>query len=304
LPIITTRTSENAKISIDASLCVNCGICAAVCVNESMTLVDGRLRLNENTVLGCFGCGQCVAVCPKDAITVEGRFLSKSDFAPLEKSEKQIDFAAFKNVAAARRSIRAFKAGTPVGREAIAKIIECAAFAPPSVTPSDVEALVVEGEAKVRDFAFDLLEGFKKRKFLISKNLFKWFKPFMSKYKYDNFMTFLIPWMNILGEKHEKGLDWLFYGAPAVVFFYGSQESMAVDVTIAATYAMLAAEALGLGTCMIGSVAPLLSMGGAALRKKYRITSEVKAGIAIIVGHPKYKYGKSIKRSFKSLRYY
>jgi len=61
---------------------------------------------------------------------------------------------------------------------------------------------------------------------------------------------------------------------------------------------MLAAESLGLGTCMIGSVHPFLSHGATALKKEYNINPKNRNGIFLIIGYPKVKYHKGIKRTF------
>jgi len=61
---------------------------------------------------------------------------------------------------------------------------------------------------------------------------------------------------------------------------------------------MLAAESLGLGTCMVGSIHPFLSHGGTSLKKKYKINPGSKTGIFLIIGYPKVKYHKGIKRTF------
>ena len=49
-----------------------------------------------------------------------------------------------------------------------------------------------------------------------------------------------------------RRIDLLFYGAPCVLLFHQSPYADPVDGHIACTYAMIAAESLGLGTCMIG----------------------------------------------------
>ncbi len=303
MPVVTSRTSENAKITIDQEKCVNCGLCARVCINGSMVMKNGKVEQSDKTILGCFACGQCVAVCPKDAIMVEGRCLSRSDFSPIVKNGKDIEFNDYLQVVAARRSIRHFDKNKPVTQETLNKIIEFASFAPPSITPPEIELLVLNSSEKVRDFSFELIDSFKKMKMLISPLALKMMKPFMGTEKYNGFATFIAPWMNAVFEKREKNENWLLYDAPAAMFFYSSLADNA-DTYIAATYAMIGAEALGLGSCMIGSIAPMLGGAGNKLRNKYRITSGVKSGLAVIFGYPENKYRKTIKRTFKSVRYF
>jgi nitroreductase len=60
---------------------------------------------------------------------------------------------------------------------------------------------------------------------------------------------------------------------------------------------MLAAESLGLGTCMIGSVHPFFSMGQKA-EGEMEPVAQTPSGIIVIFGYPKYKFQKSLKRTF------
>jgi nitroreductase len=82
------------------------------------------------------------------------------------------------------------------------------------------------------------------------------------------------------------------------MYFYGSPYSDPADAYIPATYAMLVAESLGLGTCMIGSINPFLKRGASSLKKKYKINPKNRNGIFLIIGYPKVKYHKGIKRTF------
>ena len=56
----------------------------------------------------------------------------------------------------------------------------------------------------------------------------------------------------------------------------------------AATYAMMAGEALGLGTCMLGGVHPFIQSGKKAkeFRKKQGIRHASREGVFVIFGYP------------------
>ena len=60
------------------------------------------------------------------------------------------------------------------------------------------------------------------------------------------------------------GINVVNYDAPLAIYFYGSPYCDPADPIIAATYAMIAAEALGLGTCMLGAIHPLIQYGKSA----------------------------------------
>ena len=59
-------------------------------------------------------------------------------------------------------------------------------------------------------------------------------------------------------QNHREGRDVLFWGAPSVLIFHYSPYAEVADAAIACTYAMLAAESLGLGNTIIGGAPPVL----------------------------------------------
>jgi nitroreductase len=86
------------------------------------------------------------------------------------------------------------------------------------------------------------------------------------------------------------------------MLFHAPSFTDPVDTTIAATYAMLAAEALGLGSCIIGSVAPLLK-NNKQFKAKYGIPDNSRPGLAVVFGHPAVKYQRLLKRTFADVHF-
>ncbi len=166
------------------------------------------------------------------------------------------------------------------------------------IPPSDVEVVIFRGREKVKAFADDFIKYLKTIRWMFSKWSIRFWKPFVSRQDYGMYKSFLMPLINFVIERNEKGEDWLLYNAPLVLYFYGSPYSDPADPYIPASHAMLAAESLGLGTCMIGSIHPFLNHGGTSLKKKYNINPHNKSGIFLIIGYPKVKYHKGIKRTF------
>ena len=200
-----------------------------------------------------------------------------------------------------RRSVRDFK-DIPVEPEVVNKIIRSCSTAPMGIPPSDVSLLVLHGKDKVREFAGDFLKYVKSMKWMFPV-MTTLFRPFISKTENKQIKEFVIPLYEKLIEKFEEGEDFLFYDAPLVIYFYGNPYADQVDSYIPATYSMLVAESLGLGSCMIGSIAPMIKKGGVQLKKKYGIDLKSKDGIFVIYGYPKYKYHKAIKRTFAKVNY-
>ncbi|MBF0205298.1 MAG: nitroreductase family protein [Oligoflexia bacterium] len=295
MPIITSRTRENGRVKINYNLCTVCGICSSICsmiVNE-----NGKMVPKPDSFFGCFACGSCAAVCPRGAISIEGRCFSTKDLIDLPR-----EFASYEHMYGLmlkRRSTRNFQ-DKPVASEIINKIILAAETAPMGIPPSDVKVLILDNKAKVREFAFDYLGAVEKMKWMFG--LIKVLGIFMSKEKREAFKCFIIPLFQELLKGKKQGLDYLFYDAPLAMYFYRTPYTEDGDVMIAATYAMLASESLGLGSCMIGSVAPLIQRMPKWFKSKYGIINQDSGGIVVIFGHPKYKFQKAIKRTFAEVR--
>ena len=69
----------------------------------------------------------------------------------------------------------------------------------------------------------------------------------------------------------------------------------------AMTYAMLAAESLGLGSCMLGTTVALSH--DKAFKKKYGIAPQNKIGLALVIGHPAVTFHRGVKRRLASVTF-
>jgi nitroreductase/Pyruvate/2-oxoacid:ferredoxin oxidoreductase delta subunit len=297
MAIKTSRTSEKATVNIDFTQCSDCGLCSVVCKDLTLTMQNGKITIDNNPIFGCVGCAQCVAVCPEDCIEVEGRTIVMDDIVPLPEAKTAANYQQLDSLMFKRRSIRDFK-DKDIEQEKIDQILKTASSSPMGIPPSDVEVLIFRGKEKVSTFSKDFIKYMESIKWMFSRWTIPFWKPFISGADYEMYKSFLIPLMDFLIERNKKGEDWLLYNAPFALYFYGSPYSDPADPYIPATYAMLAAESLGLGTCMIGSIHPFLRHGGASLKKKYKINPKSRNGIFLIIGYPKVKYHKGIKRTF------
>lgn len=54
-----------ASLTVEASLCKGCGLCATVCKGDAISLIANKADID---LAKCIRCGNCVKVCPYDAI--------------------------------------------------------------------------------------------------------------------------------------------------------------------------------------------------------------------------------------------
>lgn len=287
-------------VTIDSDKCTKCGKCIKACSAEYLIFDENEIKGDKNSLIGCIQCGHCMMTCPNDAIGIEGEGISKNDIVEINPSE--ITFEKLHSFFLKRRSIRKFKEEEKeVSKESIEKIIKAASTAPIGIPLSEVKVLVVNGKEKVQEFAEDIVDSFKS--FLKMFRLIKLFKPFMKKQKYQVFDEFIIPLLKETIDARKNGKDILFYDAPCVVIFYNSEITDKEDSIIAATTATIAAETLGLGTCIIGSI-PSVINSNKKLKTKYGILQDEIATMAFILGIPKKTFTKGINRSFKEVKFY
>lgn len=302
MAIPTSRTNEKGRITVDYDKCNLCGLCIKVCPDQSLVMVSDKIEENPGAIYGCIGCGHCVSICPEDAIMVEGCTIKQTDFYPLPPVESAATYEPLASLLIRRRSVRAFK-NKPVEDKVVTKILDASISAPVGVPPSDVGVVVLKSKEVVRQFAFDFVDYASKVMKYFTPSLLKLMRPFYSKETYAYFHDFVIPLYKDLEQVKRQGKDRLFYDAPLAMVFYGTPYADPADPVIVATYAVMAAESLGLGSCMIGSVTPVYKRGGKAFIRKYGIPDHTKHGIAVIFGYPKYHYRKAIKRTFTNIKF-
>ncbi len=302
MSIPTSRTREKGKITIYPEKCNGCGLCVSVCKDFSLQMADEKVALTEVPLFGCIGCGHCMAICPTGAIEIHGRELSSDDLFVLPKKETAAGYDELLNLLKRRRSMREFK-DMPLEKELIEKILNAASTAPMGIPPSDVNILMLDTPEKVRKFSNDFCAYLESIQWIVSKWFLALLRPFISKSNNDLFVRFVKPMFDIYIGNMKKGVDLVTYDAPMAMYFYGSPYCDPADPLIAATFAMIAGESLGLGTCMLGGIHPMIQSGkkAKAFREKQGIKFASREGLFVIFGYPKVKYSKGIHRTFASV---
>lgn len=303
MAIPTSRAKEPAGIKVNTEVCTGCGSCVNVCSDLGLKLQNGKACKSETPIFGCIGCGQCMAVCPTGAIEIHGREISPADLFELPQKESAATYKQVLSLFERRRSIRQFK-DRAVEPELIEKILKAAKTAPMSLPPSDVQVMVLDSKEKTRAFAKDFCDYIESMTWFVSGWFLAIMRPFWGKANDEIFKGFIRPLFKIYPQKMKENINVVNYDAPLAMYFYGSPYTDPADPIIAATYAMIAAESLGLGTCMLGAVHPLIQNGKKAkkFRKEHGIKFTSREGLFVAIGYPKVKFTKGIRRTFAKVQ--
>jgi ferredoxin len=305
MAIPTSRAKDPATISVDHDLCKVCGLCVSVCSDLSLKIENKKIVKSDTAIFGCIGCGHCMAVCPSGAIKIHGREISPDDVFNLPGNETAADYNQILSLYQRRRSVRKFK-DKNVEPEIIEKILTAAKTAPMGLPPSDVHVMILNGKDKTRAFAEDFCAYMETMKWFVSAWFLALMRPFWGKANDEMFKGFVKPLFKVYPEKMRENINVVNYDAPLAMYFYGSPYTDPADPVIAATYAMLAAESLGLGTCMLGAVHPLIQNGKKArlFRERHGIKFTSREGLFVIFGYPAVQFRKGINRSFADVSSY
>lgn len=302
MPIPTSRTNENGKIEINHKTCTGCGLCVKVCKDFSLEIKNGKVQPSLNSVFGCIACGHCMAICPSNSISISGRDITAEDLINLDHPNRSINYDSLLILLKHRRSIREFTQ-QEVEEENIAKILEAAKTAPMGLPPSDVNVMIIKGREANHQFAMDFCDYLLSKKWMISPLFLFIMRPIWGKANDRIFRGFVKPLLHLFIKSKQENVNLVTYDAPLAMYFYGTPFCDPADPIVAATYAMLAGESLGLGTCMLGAVHPLIQNGKKAeiFRKKYGIKFKSREGLIVIFGYPDVHYKKGLKRKFASI---
>jgi NAD-dependent dihydropyrimidine dehydrogenase PreA subunit/nitroreductase len=285
------------EITIDDALCKRCKVCVEVCPNVIFQTNNNLTSVKSERIELCILCGQCMMACPEEAIQVLGLDYNK-DFFDLPET---ID--SFNALIQSRRSVRAFKK-IPVPKDILEQIVNAITFAPPSFPPLKTEIVVVQDKELIEQSLPHMVNWY--------DNLIKRLKNPVVKFiirkkagseRFQTIQNHVVPMFNIKLPSMINGTeDAITRNAQAMILFHADRHSdnYREDIYIAIGYALLKAHSLGIGASAIDLIPPAIERTP-YLKNLFQIPEENEVVASIILGYPKYKYKRAIRRQLKTV---
>jgi ferredoxin len=279
---------------INRNLCKNCKLCIEVCPCNIIELnAQNETYFIPDRESICLKCGQCMAVCKTKAISVKGLSYDH-DFIDLPQNN--VDYDNFIGFLANRRSVRNFK-DKALPENILQGVVDSISYAPFGAAPDKMCITVINNRRKIES-ALPHIENF-------LDNIVKWIEnpiaSFMIKRKngieqFNTIKNHLYPISKLENYKLEFG-DRITRDAPALIIFHAkeSAEAHTHNSLIYATYTSLAAHAHGLGATMNGII-PAAINRVKEVRDIFEIPKDNEAVMSLMIGYPKIKYRRAIKR--------
>ena len=292
---------KSLENTISQERCKKCKLCIEVCpCNIIGVNRDGDVSFIPERISICLHCGQCMAICSTKAIKVNAL---SYDNDITDVPENNVNYQSFINFISNRRSIRNFEQ-TLISKEIIQNILDSIYYAPFGSEPEKVNIAVVNNRKTIESalpYIADFLD-----------NIVRWVENPIASYMIkrkrgqETFHTIkrhLYPIAKLENYKLKFG-DRITRNAPAILIFHADKgaEEHTNNSLIYATYVMLAAHSLGLGATMVGIV-PAAINKVREVRDIFNIPEGHEAVMSVILGYPKYKFKRAIKRNVQAIHW-
>jgi nitroreductase/NAD-dependent dihydropyrimidine dehydrogenase PreA subunit len=276
------------QVIIDRRKCTACGLCAGVCPDGAIVL--GK-DCAEHGGGECLLCGHCRAVCPAAAVTLPDR----PDRLGLTTMSENTDVvppgaascAELVALMRSRRSCRSYRQeAVPLG--ALADLVKIGTTAPSGTNSQGWNFIILPCRDDLLALGGLVAAYYKRLNRLAESPLLrlavKWVGgDSLGRYHRNYYQSVA----EALRQWDEEGRDRLFHGAAAAILVTGGRGAScpAEDALLATQNMLLAAHAMGLGSCLIGFAVEAIRRSP-TIRERLEIPATEEIYSVIAIGYP------------------
>jgi len=288
---------QREQVIIDKGKCTACGICVQICPCRAIVMGAVAARIQQE----CFLCGQCQAVCPADAVALPQLPL-RLGFDTFTESMEALPFAAtdipeLVRLMRSRRSCRAYQRRA-VPTAVLEDLVKIGITAPSGTNSQSWNFIILPSRSDVLSLGERVAGYYRNLNKLAANSLLRCIlcltgRKGLARYyrRYHDSVA------EALAEWEEKGTDRLFHGAEAVILVGGSKDAgcPAEDALLASQNILLAAHAMGLGSCLIGFAVEAIRRDK-RLKKLLAVSADQEIYSVIALGYPAVNYLRPANR--------
>jgi nitroreductase/NAD-dependent dihydropyrimidine dehydrogenase PreA subunit len=301
-----TVPDRNVTTLIDADRCIGCGLCTVVCPMGTLTIEDGKAMVQGTDSLNC---DHCAAACPTEAIEVAAIDVGLARFQTFAADPRwlphgRFDTAALVNLMGSRRSCRNYT-GQPVDRMLLEDLVKVGITAPSGSNCQPWTFTLLPDRVAVSRLGRQVGDFFRKTNRMAENRWLRWGLKLIGKPELDDYYRCHYRTVQMGLEAWERGeRDLLFHGATAaiVVAARSGASCPSEDALLATGQILLAAHAMGLGTCLIGFAIEAMRRDRAIVRG-LGIPDQETAHAVIALGWPNETYQRVAGRKPVTIRY-
>jgi len=287
-----TPPGVGAMIGIEQEKCSGCGLCVQVCPHRLLRLEAQRVAIGEGE---CMACGHCRAVCPTGAVGADDLpvylGLHRISETPEALQPGECDPAALVRLMHSRRSCRNY-VDRPVPLELLEDLVRVGTTAPSGTNSQGWNFVILPQRADVEVLGGLTADFFRRLNDRAKNPLYRLLARItagdaLGRYYRNHYASV----QQALREWDEMRIDRLFHGATAAILVTCKRTASCAgeDALLATQNILLAAHALGLGSCLIGYVVEAMRRSG-TIRRLMAIPSDEELYSVIALGYPAIRY--------------
>ncbi|THB78539.1 MAG: hypothetical protein D6B25_04115 [Desulfobulbaceae bacterium] len=287
---------------INHQQCTRCGLCVEICPDRVLHLEADLpvMLLDEH----CMGCNHCYAVCPVNAVVLSNpesmlrfrTFERKTLPTPTRQTVTTAELALLMEL---RRSCRKFKAQQEVEISVLSDLISLGTTAPSGTNNQGWQFIIIPERKDVMALGEATATYYRQ---LNNRAASPWWRFLAKLFAKDGLSHYYQNYYQTIEEGlrvwQQDGTDRLFHGAPSAIVVAGDIEAScpAEDALLATQNILLAAETMGVGTCLIGFVVEA-ARRDKRIRKLLRLAANEQIYSVIACGYPAITFQRAAGRA-------
>lgn len=292
--------------TINEKRCTGCGACIRVCPSGTITMEGDRCEVTGTESLSC---GHCMAVCPESAVTVAAIAPDSLDFNTFALDTTWLAHGAFSTqdlarLMASRRSCRNYTA-VEVPENLIRDLVKLGTLAPSGTNSQAWTFTILPTRDKVLSLGHAVVGFFRRLNRMAEKSWLRTLLALVGKTDLKNYYEeYYNTIKEAMAEFESSNTDLLFHGATAVIVVGATPDASCPreDALLATGNMLLAAHAMGLGTCLIGFAQKAMEKDR-SIPRAFGIPDHEGIHAVLALGYPDEKYQRVTGRKPTLIRF-